>query len=100
MKKRYKIVSPVRFFIFVLIVILSLTVLVYNLLGFAATEAGTTDTYRQVEIHQNDTLWSIADRYCGKSIGHRTAVDKICNINGINASDVQPGDTILVPVES
>lgn len=30
MKKRYKIVSPVRFFIFVLIVILSLTVLVYN----------------------------------------------------------------------
>ena len=86
MKKRYKIVSPVRFFIFVLIVILSLT--------------GTTDTYRQVEIHQNDTLWSIADRYCGKSIDPRTAVDKICNINGINASDVQPGDTILVPVES
>ena len=69
MKKRYKIVSPVRFFIFVLIVILSLTVLVYNLLGFAATEAGTTDTYRQVEIHQNDTLWSIADRYCREVSG-------------------------------
>ena len=45
MKKKYKIVSPVRFFIFVLVTVLSMTMLVYSLLGFATTEAGTSDTY-------------------------------------------------------
>ena len=90
MKKKYKIVSPVRFFIFILVTVL----------GFATTEAGTSDTYRQVEIKQNDTLWSIANKYSGKYVDPRTTVNKICELNNISASDVKPGDTILVPVES
>ena len=96
MKKKYKIVSPVRFFIFVLVTVLSMTMLVYSLLGFA----GTSDTYRQVEVKQNDTLWSIANKYSGKYVDPRTTVNKICELNGISASDVKTGDTILVPVES
>ena len=100
MKKKYKIVSPVRFFIFILVTVLSMTMLVYSLLGFATTEAGTSDTYRQVEVQQNDTLWSIANKYSGKYVDPRTTVNKICELNNISASDVKPGDTILVLVES
>lgn len=100
MKKKYKIVSPVRFFMFVLISVLSMTMLVYGLLGFATTEAGTSESYRQVEVHQNDTLWSIANKYGGKNVDPRNTVNKICDLNDISASDIKPGDTILVPVES
>lgn len=100
MKKKYKIVSPVRFFIFILVSVLSMTMLIYSLLGFATTEADTSYTYRQVEVQKNDTLWSIANKYNGKDVDPRTTVNKICEINSISASDVQPGDTILVPVES
>ena len=100
MKKKYKIVSPVRFFIFILVTVLSMTMLVYSILGFATTEAGTSDTYRQVEVKQNDTLWSIANKYSGKYVDPRTTVNKICELNGISASDIKTGDTILVPVES
>ena len=45
-----------------------MTMLVYSLLGFATTEAGTSDTYRQVEVQQNDTLWSIANKYSGNTL--------------------------------
>lgn len=100
MKKKYKIVSPVRFFTFVLISVLSMTMLIYSLLGFATTEAGTSESYRQVEVNQDDTLWSIANKYGTKNVDPRTTVNKICDLNDISASDVKPGDIILVPVES
>ena len=58
MKKKYKIVSPVRFFIFVLVTVLSMTMLVYSLLGFATTEAGTSDKLNRT-IHFGLLLISI-----------------------------------------
>ena len=100
MKRKYKIVSPVRFFMFVLVSVLSMTMLIYSLLGFATTEAGTSESYRQVEVNQDDTLWSIANRYGAKNVDPRTTVNKICDLNDISASDVKPGDTLIVPVES
>ena len=99
MKSKYRIVSPVRFFIFILIAVLSATMLIYGIMTNGNIEAATTDTYMQVTVTSDDSVWSIAEEHCTKNTDVRTMVNRICEINDIHAGDIQPGDTLFVPVE-
>lgn len=98
MKRHYRITNPIRFFIFVTIVTMTLVFATYSLMGFADTEAAVTETYKIVQIKEHDTLWSIADEYCDPSADPRDTVKEICEINDISADEIQPGDTVVVPV--
>lgn len=98
MRKHYRITSPIRFFIFVTIVTMTLIFTTYTLLGFADTEAAATETYKVVQVKDNDTLWTIADEYCDPHADIRDTVAEICEINDISADQIQPGDTVVVPV--
>lgn len=98
MKKHYRITNPIRFFIFVTIVTVSLVFATYTFLGFGYTEAAVTETYKVVQVKVNDTLWTIADEYCDPSADTRDTVKQICEINDISADEIQPGDTVIVPV--
>ncbi len=97
--KRYRVVKPVRFFVCILIMTLMLVFSLSALLG-SSTEAATTKTYRQVVVHENETVWTIADEYCADGSDTRAQVNEICDINDVDAGDVQPGDTLIVPVLS
>ena len=99
MKSRYRIVSPIRFFTFILIVTIFLTLLIYGIATNGSTEAATTDTYMQVTVTDGDTVWNVAEEHCGKNADVRSLVDEICAINDVKAGDVQAGDTLFVPVE-
>lgn len=98
-KHRYKIVNPVRFFTFVLICCIITVFAGYAVFGSYKASAASEITYKEVKIQDNDTLWDIAQTYnphLNKDI--RIAVSEICEINGIDAGSIHPGDVILVPV--
>lgn len=101
MKKKYKIVSPIRFFIFVLFSVLLISMLSYTFLGMSTTEASSVNTYRQIEVRENDTLWNIAETYCDQDnkLDTRKIVNQICEINNVDASAISPGDVLFVPVD-
>ena len=97
--RRYRVVKPVRFFICILVLTLSLTFCLATILG-SSTEAASTETYRQVVVHQNETIWTIAEKYCPDNKDTTVRVNEICEINDIEPGDLQPGDTLIVPVEA
>lgn len=98
-KHHYRIVNPVRFFIFVLITVMVLVFAAYSILNIGQAEAEAVNTYAQVSVSENESLWSIAERYNNDvNIDTREIIHEICEINDISAADVQAGDTIFVPV--
>lgn len=98
-RHHYRIVNPVRFFIFVLISIMILVFAAYSLIGATDAQAAAVDTYAQVTVSENDTLWGLVERYNPDSnINVRDAVYEIYEINDLEVGSIQPGDTIFVPV--
>lgn len=98
-KHHYRIVDPVRFFIFVLICIMILVFAGYTLIGASDAEAAAVKTYAQVTIQDGDNLWSLVERYNEDAdINTRDVIYEIYDINGIDADDIHPGDVIFIPV--
>ena len=100
MHKRYRLTSPLRFIVMTFI---CMTILIFGVAGLISsthTQAASFDTFAQVEITENDTLWNIANDYCESNMDVRDVVADICEINDISAGDIQPGDIIFVPVYS
>ena len=98
--RHYRIVNPVRFFIFILITVLFITFAGYSLLGGHKTEAQAEAPvrYTKVVIQQDDTLWNIASSYNPEVSDVRELVHEIYDYNGIDANNLQPGDIVYVPV--
>ncbi len=99
MLRKYKIVSPVRFFIFVLLSTLIMVFGLVSLFTSARTEAASVSSYVQVEVQNNDSLWSIASDYTDDSIDIRDFIDEICEVNDIGANEsIHAGDQIFIPI--
>jgi len=99
MKRKLRIVKPFRFFTFVLVVTLTIIFILYTILS-GTTEASAMETYRQVTVHQNETLWTIAEENSSNHVDTRDLVAEICDINDVKPDEIQPGDTLIVPVEA
>ena len=98
MHKRYRIASPIRFFTFILILTLILVFGIASIVSSSHSQAASFNTYVQVVVEENDTLWSIAEDFSGSDQDIRDVVDEICDVNDISASDIQPGDLLFIPV--
>lgn len=95
--KKYRITSKVRFITSVMIMF-GLLITGFNAItGFDTSTALTKEQYTQVEICSGDTLWDLANRYKADDTDPRKAVHEICQVNDINASDLQPGMIISIP---
>lgn len=98
-RHRYRIYSPLRFFIFVLLSIMIAVFSGYAIIGAANAEAASVKTYAQVSVGADDNLWSIVEAYNpDANIDIRDALYDIYEINDISADDLQPGDKIFVPI--
>jgi hypothetical protein len=98
-RHHYRIANPIRFFIFVFICVMVLVFAGFSVLNIGRAEAAAVNTYAQVSVSENESLWSIAERYNDDvDIDTREVVHEICEVNDISAADVQAGDTIFVPV--
>ena len=50
-------------------------------------------------VQSGDTLWALAQEYGPADMDVRTVVYQICQLNGISAKDLQPGQYITIPTE-
>lgn len=96
--QRYRITSPIRFFTFVFLTVSIAIFGIYSLVTFNSTEAATFHTYKQVVVEANDSLWSIAEEYTSESDDVRDMIDEIKEINELDSSELQVGDTLFVPI--
>lgn len=56
------------------------------------------DHYIKVTVHQGDTLWSIAERYCLKNCDIRDYISVIRKHNSLKSAIIYPGQVIEIPV--
>ena len=98
MTYRYRINNRVRFTLFVVLMILFVTTVVNFALGLNTADSATIVEYLEIQVKSGDTLWSIADTYMDGNSDIRRSVYELCQINEINASQLQAGMTLLVPV--
>ena len=99
--RRYKIVNPVRFFVFVFICVFTIMFAALGVASINSAEAASINTYQQVTIDTNGSLWEVAETHCKSNMDIRDYIDDICEINDITSNDVlQPGQVIFVPIYS
>ena len=98
-RHHYRIVKPVRFFLFVLISIMITVFAGYTVIGAGNAEAYPVRTYVQVTVDEGDNLWSIVER-CNKgaNIDVQNAIYDVYEINDIDEADIRPGDKLFIPV--
>lgn len=95
---KYRVANRFRFTVFVVIMIIMLTAVSNLVLGLNKVDGSTIQEYKTVEIFSGDTLWAIAQQYMPYEADTQKAVYEICRINDINASQLQAGMTIQVPI--
>jgi hypothetical protein len=94
MKRRYVLKNRRRFNIFLVTLALILSVIVF---AAAANGADSEDAYETVTIRRGDTLWDLAEKYCGNS-DIRRYIEKIKAVNGMEDSTIYEGDIIKLPL--
>ena len=98
-RRNYRIVKPVRFFIFVLICIMVIMFAGYSIMSGSKAEAATASTYARVVIQENDTLWDLVESYNPDvRISYQEIIHNICETNDVDVNDLQPGDVVFIPV--
>ncbi len=100
MKKKYRIVSPVRFITFVTIVMILLATLTIHIIGLDDVSGGSKTYYKQIEVTYGDTIWNIAERNMPDDMDTRQAVYEISTLNDIDDGIIYPGQLLLVPIEN
>lgn len=96
MKKRYRIKAPVRFTAIVTTLVLICVFAISALTGYSDVSAAQESEYINVRVQSGDTLWDLAKTYGPKDQDIRQTVYDICKLNSIKASDLQPGQYILI----
>ena len=98
-KHHYRIVDPVRFFLFVVLSIMILVFAGYSVVGAATAEAAAVRTYTQVTVQDGDSLWKLIEMYNPDArIDIRDAIYDVYEINDIDESDILPGEKIFIPI--
>ena len=97
-KKKYRIKSRIRFFSFILVAMLLTVTAMNTILGFNNAEGQTKDQYTIVEVTYGDTIWDIAREHLSDDMDLRDAVHMIMSINNITAEELQPGQSLKIPV--
>lgn len=102
MKKKYIIVSPVRFAVFltmcaVILIFITSTLVAFSFTSDRAVSIPETDSYIKVSVSAGDTIWDIAREYTDNKTDVRKTVYDICEINNISPEKIRPGDIIYVP---
>ena len=98
MKKRYHVKSKKRFSVFVFLVVFMLTAATGAVAGSESTAAMSDPVYAEIQIESGDTLWDLANKYGPENVDTREIIHTICRINEISPDEIQPGQTILIPV--
>lgn len=101
MKGRYRVVNPIRFFVFILIAVCTLSFTIFSFLNHESVQAASMNTLKQVSVEQYGNLWNIAENFCPNDKDPRVFIQEICEINDIDNTDyLYDGDILFIPVEN
>ena len=97
MLKNIRIISKVRFTIFLVVLMLLAFSVIGMISGTGVANSLSNTQYYFVEVESGDTLWDIAEAYKPDDMDVRRVVFDICEANDIEASDLKAGLNIIVP---
>lgn len=81
-----------------------MTVIMASLLVYSGYVLGTCAaadeiyTTRTVTVYSGDTMWDIASQWTENGEDVRAVIYRICEANGLENTNLQPGQKIIVPV--
>jgi len=79
-----------------IILLLSLTVNVFNIFAQGKQDIGDIET-RQIVVMEGDTLWGIAQKNMDDDSDIRDYIYQIQELNAMDGANLIPGETIMVP---
>ena len=91
--KTYRIKNRFKFTLFIVLTIILFTMTANFALGMNTADSSTIPQYMELEVSSGDTLWSMSDES-----DIRKSIYELGKINGISASELHAGMTILVPI--
>ncbi len=102
----YKKVSDFKFMAKAIIVIITALILIFTASHIVSSKQNSSKTfettniiYKSVYINNDDTLWSIADKYYTDEFGSvRDYVNEIKRCNSLSSNTIYAGRYIVVPV--
>ncbi|WP_221564605.1 LysM peptidoglycan-binding domain-containing protein [Alkalihalobacillus sp. TS-13] len=69
--------------------------------SFVNAKSDTTEKYIDVKIEEGDTLWELSTKFKENHTFTTDAFVKwVESTNGVKAEKLQPGDTVVIPVEA
>ena len=99
-RKKYRIKSPVRFTVF-LVIVVGLTVGAFGMISglYPATALDSQPKDKiVVEVASGDTVWDIAYEYKSTNKDTREAVYEICRENNLKDGYIEEGMKLNIPV--
>lgn len=98
MFKRYRVESKTRFTLFIICVLLIMIGAVSLIIKPAYVSGATEERYETIKVKPGDTLWNIASIYADEHTDMRLFIYDISKINGINGSEITPGQILRIPL--
>ena len=98
MKRRIRIVSPIRFTAFTVITILLVLTATITVLGLEPLDKAAEPPYTEVRVQSGDTVWDLALEFGPQDEDVRRVVKRICRINGIEPEELQPEQILQIPL--
>ena len=96
MKRTYKITNKYRFISFVTILVIICSMIIGAMFPVRAADHKAI-SYTEIKVQAGDTLWNIAKAFGDGSKDVREVIYDICQVNGINAGDIYPGQILRIP---
>jgi len=72
--------------------------LMVTLPTLSSMHAASATRYTTVTVQPGDTLWSIAAAHTSDTSDIQTSIDRISETNHLNASAIQPGQHLRIPI--
>ena len=97
--KKFRVVNKFRFYSFISVMIILLSISVYHLFGSIKAYADSVikDNYFEIVIEEGDTLWDIALKNKPEGMDVREMVYKIKKYNKMEEAYLYSGNTIKIP---
>lgn len=97
-KRTYRITNKFRFITFLTVCMLLVAFGMSSVLGFSSVAGSDVQKYVNVQVHDGDTLWTLAKQYGPKNVDCRKVIYEIQQINNVSANTLQAGQYINIPL--
>lgn len=97
--KRYVIINPRRFFIFLTFVFMLISIILFIFINSTKAHSSIYEVkYKEYYILEGDNLWDISSRNIPEGYDIRKMIYEIKKLNNMETGYIYPGDIIKIPI--